>query len=78
MRKRLATCALASTTGGFDLVPANRELAGAEVELVDLPEREMRLRDALGEALSQMRQAISAVVAEYDFILWTVPHPCRC
>ena len=23
--------------GGYDLVPANRELAGAEVELVDLP-----------------------------------------
>jgi chromosome partitioning protein len=32
-----------SQSGGFDLVPANRELAGAEVELVDLPERETRL-----------------------------------
>ena len=29
---------------GYDLVPANRELAGAEVELVDLPNREGRLR----------------------------------
>ena len=59
--------------GGFDLVPSNRELAGAEVELVDLPEREMRLKDALAEALSQMRAAISEVVDEYDFILLDCP-----
>jgi chromosome partitioning protein len=32
--------------GGYDLVPANRELAGAEVELVALPGREARLRSA--------------------------------
>ena len=31
---------------GYDLIPANRELAGAEVELVDLPNREGRLRAA--------------------------------
>ena len=30
----------ARRAGGYDLVPANRELAGAEVELVDLPNRE--------------------------------------
>jgi len=64
---------LASATGGFDLVPSNRDLAGAEVELVDLPEREMRLKDALGEALSQMRAAISEVAEEYDFILLDCP-----
>jgi chromosome partitioning protein len=62
-----------SLAGGFDLVPANRELAGAEVELVDLPERETRLKDALGEALSQMRTAISEVAEEYDFILLDCP-----
>ena len=28
---------------GYDLIPANRELAGAEIELVDLPNREGRL-----------------------------------
>jgi len=38
---------LRSESGGFDLVPANRELAGAEVELVGLPNREGRLRAAL-------------------------------
>jgi chromosome partitioning protein len=71
--QRIADVRMPSPTGGFDLVPANRELAGAEVELVDLPEREMRLKDALAEALSQMRQAIHEVVAEYDFVLLDCP-----
>ena len=48
--------------GGYDLLPANRELAGAEVELVDLPNREARLRGAL-----------SAVREDYDFILIDCP-----
>ena len=46
----------------FDLLPANRELAGAEVELVGLPQRETRLRAAL-----------QPVVAEYDYILIDCP-----
>ena len=49
--REIADVRVASPTGGFDLVPANRELAGAEIELVDLPERETRLKDALAEAL---------------------------
>src|SRR5438552_12052971 len=61
------------SSGDFDLVPANRELAGAEVELVELPERETRLKDALAEALSQMREAISEVASQYDFILLDCP-----
>jgi chromosome partitioning protein len=51
-----------SETGGYDLVPANRELAGAEVELVDLPHRETRLRAAL-----------AALASRYDFILIDCP-----
>ena len=47
---------------GYDLIPANRELAGAEVELVDLPNREGRLRAAL-ERLGD----------DYDFILIDCP-----
>jgi chromosome partitioning protein len=47
---------------GFDVLGANRELAGAEVELVDLERRENRLR-----------QAISAVQEQYDFILIDCP-----
>ena len=51
-----------SQTGQFELVPANRELAGAEVELVELPNREHRLRDAL-----------APIAVEYDFILIDCP-----
>ena len=71
--RKIADVRVVSPTGGFDLVPANRELAGAEVELVDLPERETRLKDALAEALSQMKQAIGEVSGEYDFVLLDCP-----
>ena len=71
--RKIADVRLVSPTGGFDLVPSNRELAGAEVELVDLPERETRLKDALAEALSQMKVAIGEVSGEYDFILLDCP-----
>ena len=46
----------------YDVLPANRELAGAEVELVELDNRENRLRLALAE-----------VNDEYDFILVDCP-----
>jgi chromosome partitioning protein len=51
-----------SDKGGFDVIPANRELAGAEVDLVELPVREMRLKQALAE-----------ISAEYDYILLDCP-----
>jgi chromosome partitioning protein len=71
--RKIADVRVPSPTGGFDLVPANRELAGAEVELVDLPEREMRLKGALAEALRQMRTAITEIAPDYDFILLDCP-----
>ncbi len=71
--RRIADVRVVSPTGGFDVVPANRELAGAEIELVDLDSRETRLKDALAEALQQMRAAISEVSADYDFILLDCP-----
>ena len=46
----------------YDLIGANRELAGAEVELVQLDRRELRLRDAL-----------ESVADQYDFILIDCP-----
>ena len=52
----------ASESGRYDLLPANRELAGAEVELVDLPNREGRLKAALAN-----------VESEYDFVLIDCP-----
>ncbi len=50
------------TEFGFDILPANRELAGAEVELIDIAGREYRLRDAL-----------APVLPDYDFILMDCP-----
>ena len=58
----LATIRTRAEQGGYDLVPANRELAGAEVELVELPGRETRLK----AALDRVRE-------EYDFILIDCP-----
>jgi chromosome partitioning protein len=69
----IADVRVRSESGGFDLVPANRELAGAEVELVDLPERETRLKDALAEAIKQIAEAIDTVRSEYDYILLDCP-----
>ena len=48
--------------GGYSLLPANRELAGAEIELVEFEERETRLKDALDTVRDQ-----------YDFILIDSP-----
>ncbi len=47
---------------GYDLLAANRELAGAEVELVALERREKRLHAAL-----------AAVTDSYDFVLIDCP-----
>ncbi len=47
---------------GYNVLGANRELAGAEVELVDLPQREKRLK-----------QALATVDADYDFVLIDCP-----
>jgi chromosome partitioning protein len=71
--RTIADVRVVSPSGGFDLVGANRELAGAEVELVDLPERETRLKDALAEALAQMKNAIHEVAGEYDFVVLDCP-----
>ena len=46
----------------YQILPANRELAGAEVELIDIAGREYRLRDAL-----------APVLGDYDFILMDCP-----
>ena len=51
-----------SEKGGYDVLGANRELAGAEVELVALERRNERLRAAL-----------AAVQDDYDFVLIDCP-----
>ena len=58
----LAEARVTSPSAGFDVLPANRDLAGAEVELVDLEHRENRLRNAL-----------AAHDQDYDFVLVDCP-----
>jgi len=54
--------AVRSEACGYQVLGANRELAGAEVELVELEQREKRLKTALAE-----------VDADYDFVLIDCP-----
>lgn len=51
-----------SEHGGYDILPANRHLAGAEVELVQEIAREMRLKNAL-----------VSIQDNYDYILIDCP-----
>jgi chromosome partitioning protein len=57
-----AAQAVRQCEGRYDIIPANRELAGAEVELIGIERREYRLRDALREA-----------TADYDFVVIDCP-----
>jgi chromosome partitioning protein len=54
--------AVQTCEGHYDIVPSNRELAGAEVELIGLERREYRLRDALANAIDA-----------YDFVVIDCP-----
>lgn len=54
--------AVVPTESGYDLVPANPDLAGAQVELIDEIGRELRLR----KALEQIR-------GRYDYVLIDCP-----
>lgn len=54
--------AIVKTEFGFDILPANRELAGAEIELIELDGREQRLKDAL-----------ATVSDQYDYVLIDCP-----
>ena len=58
----LAEARQTSPSGGFDLLPANRELAGGEVEMVELERREIRLKQALAQHAD-----------DYDFVLIDCP-----
>ena len=60
--KTVAEARIRSESCKYDILPANRELAGAEIELVDVEGREMRLKEEL-----------AAVLNEYDYILVDCP-----
>ena len=53
---------IASPAGKYDVLPANRDLAGAEIELVELEHRETRLK-----------RELAAHGHEYDFVLIDCP-----
>lgn len=57
-----ASVRLTTQPGGYDLLPANVDLAGAEVNLIDLPARERRLA-----------RALEPIKPDYDFILIDCP-----
>ena len=59
---RVQSAKLTEAGCGYDILGANRELAGAEVEMVSLERREKRLKTALNE-----------VASDYDFILIDCP-----
>jgi chromosome partitioning protein len=58
----LAQVRAVSPPGGYDVLPANRDLAGAEVEMVSLERREVRLKEALAKH-----------AGDYDFVLIDCP-----
>jgi len=58
----IASARVRSETGGYDVLPANRELSGAEIDLIQMEAREM-----------QLKQAIAQVIDDYDFILIDCP-----
>ena len=60
--KSIVDARIFSEAGKYDLLPANRDLAGAEIELVGMPHRETRLRDA-----------VELIAPEYDFVLIDCP-----
>ena len=58
----LAEVRVRAEVGKYDVLPANRDLAGAEIELVNIEKREMLLKNAL-----------QPVLPEYDYILIDCP-----
>ena len=60
--KTLKEVIVKSEKGGFDVAPSNRELAGAEVELVNELARETRLKAALAK-----------LNGDYDYVLLDCP-----
>jgi chromosome partitioning protein len=58
----IAQARITSDKGKYDVLPANRDLAGAEIELVNMEGREMRLKLEL-----------QTVAHEYDYVLIDCP-----
>lgn len=59
---RAAEATLPTTLAALQVIPARRDLIGAEVELVDMPDREHRLR-----------RALQPIASRYEYILIDCP-----
>lgn len=70
--KSLKEVIVTSEKSGFDIAPSNRELAGAEVELVNELARETRLKVAIAK-LPAVKSAGADDVAAYDYVLLDCP-----
>jgi len=60
--RAIAEVAVAAGNSGFAIVPANDDLTGAEIALLELPQREQRLK-----------RALQAVADQYDYVLIDCP-----
>lgn len=58
----LEKATIQSDEGGYDVLPSNRELSGAEIDLVPMEHREQRLGDAIRNSS-----------AKYDYVLIDCP-----
>src|SRR5678815_4275356 len=58
----ISAIALPTSIPSLSVVPSNKDLAGAEIELVEVERREFRLK-----------QALAAVEANYDYIIIDCP-----
>jgi chromosome partitioning protein len=61
-RAPILDCVVATLVPGMDVVPSSIDLSGAEIELVDLAQREYRLREAL-----------APVLPKYDYVFIDCP-----
>jgi chromosome partitioning protein len=59
---KVSDAIMVAENAGYDILPTNSDLTAAEVELMNLPQRETRLRSALSE-----------VSANYDYIIIDCP-----
>lgn len=62
MDESISTIALPTSIASLKVVPANKDLAGAEIELVEIEQREFRLK-----------RALASVEADYDYLIIDCP-----
>lgn len=62
LNKTVITSAILPSSGGYDVLPTNHELIVAEVQLLQMTQREL-----------QLKQAIAPIIANYDYIFIDCP-----